>query len=172
MADEELITKEELLERVQRSRAALEETIKSLSDEQLEAREEGGWAVTDHLAHLAAWERGVAEFLRGRSRAVGMGLTEEAWGQSMDEVNEVLYRQNAALSAAQARQMYEEAHEQMLDALEDLDDEGLLQTHANFLPDGEHPDSSERLLLETIRANTYEHYDEHAEYIREKLRQS
>ena len=165
MTAEQPLTKSALLERMQRSRAALVEVIEALSDEEMEAREEGGWAVTDHLAHIAAWERGVADFMRGRSRAVGMGLTEEAWGLTLDEVNDLIYRQNAALSAAQARQMFDEAHEQMLAALEDVGDEDLLRPYNSYLPEGEQPAAPERLLIETIAANTYGHYDEHLETI-------
>lgn len=169
MTDQQPLTKSEVRDRMQRAYSQLLQAIEGLSDEQLEAREEGSWAVTDHLAHVAVWERGVAEFMKGRSRAVGMGLTEEAWGLSLDEVNDLIYQQNAALSAAQARQMLDEAHEQMLAALEDVSDEDLLRAYNSYLPEGEHPAAPERLLLETIVANTYEHYDEHLGYIREEL---
>lgn len=169
MTGEQPLTKSELIDRMQRARSDLLDAIDDVSDEELEAREEGRWAVTDHLAHLAVWERGVAEFMKGRSRAVGMGLTEEAWGLDLDEVNDLIYRQNAALSTSQARQMLDEAHEQMLAALEDASDEDLLRAYNSYLPEGERPAAPERLLLETIVANTYEHYDEHRDYIREKL---
>lgn len=169
MTDQQPLTKSELIDRMQRARSQLLQAIEDLSDEELETREEGSWAITDHLAHLATWERGVAEFMKGRSRAVGMGLTEEAWGMTLDEVNELIYRQNAALSASQSRQMLDEAHEQMLAALEDVGDEDLLRAYNSYLPEGEHPAAPERLLLETIVANTYEHYDEHLGYIREEL---
>ncbi|MFW6069341.1 MAG: ClbS/DfsB family four-helix bundle protein [Chloroflexota bacterium] len=169
MTDEQPLTKSELIDRMERARSALLETIDDVGDEELEARDEGSWAVTDHLAHLATWERGVAEFMKGRSRAVGMGLTEEAWGMTLDEVNDLIYRQNAALSASHARQMLDEAHEQMLAALENVGDEDLLRAYNSYLPEGEYPAAPERLLLETIVANTYEHYDDHLGYIREKL---
>lgn len=161
--------KAELLDRIEQSRKAFEKTIEPLSDDQMEAREEGAWAITDHLAHLAAWEKGVAEFLRGRPRAAGMGLNEEAWELSMDEVNDVIYERNRHLSAAEARQKLEDAQAAMLDALTGLSDEDLSRPHAHFLPQGTEGVATERLILETIVANTYEHYDEHAEYIRRRL---
>jgi hypothetical protein len=163
------MTIDDLKRRIERAWAALEETIDGLSDEQLEAREEGTWAITDHLSHLAAWEMGVAEYLRGRSRAVGMGLREEAWGMDMDEVNDMIYRQNAALSANQARQKFNEAHEQMLDALDDLSDEDLQRDYGELLPQDQESPYTERTVLQVIAGNTYAHYDEHAGYIREKL---
>jgi hypothetical protein len=171
MNDNRPVTKDELLGRIERARAALVETIEDLSGAQLEAREEGGWAITDHLLHLAVWEKGVADFLRGRPRAAGMGLSEEAWQLSMDEVNELIYEQTKGLSAAQARQKLEEAHQAMLEALAGLSDEDLMRPHAHFLPHGEEGVATQRLVLETIVANTYEHYDEHAQYIRQKLSQ-
>lgn len=169
MTGEQPLTKSELIERMERTRSALLETIDDMSNEELEAREEGRWAITDHLVHLAVWERGVAEFMKGRSRAVGMGLTEEAWGLSMDEVNDLIYRQHAAVSAPQARQMLQEAHEQMLAALEKATDDDLLRAYNSYLPEGETPAAPERLLLETIIANTYEHYEEHRGYIEDRL---
>lgn len=169
MNDEQPITMDELLGRIERARKALVETIADLHEGQLEASKEGGWTVTDHLLHLAVWEKGVADFLLGRPRAAGMGLSEEAWQLSMDEVNERIYEQNRGLSAAQARQKLDEAHETMLEALSGLSDEDLRRPHAHFLPHGEEGVATERLVLETIVANTYEHYDEHAQYIRQKL---
>ena len=167
MSEERRLTKADLLDRIRRSRAAFVKTIDALSDAQMEAREEGGWAVKDHLIHLATWEHGVAEFLRGRSRTARMGLDEQAGEVSLDEVNEVIYEQTAALSAAEARQMLEEAHVAMLDALDGLSEADLAQPHVHFLPHGEEEVATERLVLETIVANTYEHYDEHAEMIRQ-----
>ena len=172
MKDGEPITMTALLDQIELSRRAFEETIEGLSDDQMEAREDGAWAITDHLVHRAAWEKGVAEFLRGRPRAAGMGLDEEAWELSMDEVNDAIYEQNRHLSATQAREMLEEAHVAMLDALVGLSDEDLSRPHAHFLPHGTEGVASERLILETIVANTYEHYDEHAEYIRESVTKS
>jgi hypothetical protein len=169
MNDGEPITIAALLDYIEQSRRAFEETIEGLNDAQMEAREEGAWAVTDHLVHLAAWEKGVADLVRGRPRAAGMGLDEEAWELSMDEVNEVIYEQNRHLSAAQARQKLQDAHAAMLDALARLSDEDLSRPHSHFLPHGTEGVATERLILETIVANTYEHYDEHAQYIGQRL---
>ena len=88
--DEHPQTLDALKERIEHAREQLKSLIDGLSDEQIEARQDGAWAVADHLAHLAAWERGVANYLRGRSRAEGMGLTEAALALSTDEVNGLL----------------------------------------------------------------------------------
>jgi len=95
------MSKGELLERIQESYAALGETLRPLSEDQLDRPGPSGWAVKDHLAHLAVWELGIAELLQRRPRFAAMQV-EEAFsqGQSQDEINDLIYQRNAVLSLA------------------------------------------------------------------------
>ena len=50
-------SKAELLGRIRREHAALEQTIARLSDDQMLAAAEHDWTVKDLLAHITAWEQ-------------------------------------------------------------------------------------------------------------------
>lgn len=171
--DEHPQTLDELVKRIARARADLDALVEGLDEEQLtQALVPGQWSVADHLAHLAAWERGVAEYLRGRSRAEGMGLTEAAWGMSMDEMNALIYRRHETSGASQTRLLLRKAQEEMSEALNQLTDDDLQRDYGEFLPEGQESPYGERTVLHTIGANTYAHYEEHAATIRRVLEQN
>src|SRR5437763_16940216 len=88
--------KAELLDRIGRSRPALETTIDSLSEAQLAAPGPGGgWSAKDHLAHLAAWERKALAELEGRPPHEVFGVDGASYEASdVDQLNEIVYRRN------------------------------------------------------------------------------
>lgn len=161
-------TKEDLLERIRSAYDALEDTLRPLSEAQLANPGRDGWAIKDHLAHLATWELGIVELLQRRPRFAGPEL-EEAVRQekSEEEINEIIYRQNAALGAAQAVDLYREAHRQMLRVLEGMRDEDLFAPYTAFLSEGE--DGPSDPVLNWIVGNTYEHYNDHNRWIQAML---
>jgi len=159
-------SKAELLERIQVSYAALEGTLQPLSDDQLSRPAPSGWAIKDHLAHLAVWELGIAALLQHHPRYAAMQV-EEAMeqGKSTDELNDLIYQQNASLSPVEARQRFEAAHGRLLQALESLSDDDLYRPYTDYLP--ESSQGSQDPILYWIVGNTFEHFDEHKAYIRE-----
>jgi hypothetical protein len=163
-------TKAELLERIRRSRAALEATLNTLSEAEMTRPGPSGWSIKDHLAHLAAWELGIAALLTGRPRFTAMQVEDAAAaGQSVDELNELIYRLNAGLSLAEVRDNYQAAHRQMLAALGPLDDADLQRPYVSFLP--ARSDGPDRPVIEWIVGDTYDHFDEHNAYIRAQLQE-
>ena len=168
MSDEMQQSKTALLDRIESAWEELQVAISGL-DEALLARvdDESGWSVADHLTHLAAWERGIAYVLTGRSRAEGMGITQALWVElTMDEVNDVIHEQGRRLGAARALADFRAAHAAMLDALEGLDDADLQRGYTTFEPQDE-PD--DRPIIGWIIGDTYDHYAEHLGYIRASL---
>jgi hypothetical protein len=168
--------KAELVARIRRSRLALEETLTSLSAVQLAAHGPAQWAIKDHLAHLAAWELGIAELLRRRPRFVAMGVAEAvAQDKSEEEINELIYSRHAGLAPAEALETFHAAHRQLLEALDALSDEDLFRPYAFYAsenedaPQPEAEDAPQAPVLNWIVGNTYEHFDEHNGYIRALL---
>ncbi len=160
-----------LLERIQAAYEALGETLRPLSDDQLSRPGPEVWAVKDHLAHLAAWELGVAELLQRRSRFAAMGIEEPVGpGQSWDNINDLIYRQNAGLSPSEALEKFHSSHRQMLQALAALSDEDLYKPYAAYLPEGSQ--GRQDPVLNWIVGNTFEHFDEHNGWIRAILSSS
>jgi hypothetical protein len=160
-------TKAELLERIRTSRKELAMALVELDEEELEAYDEDGWNVKDQIAHLAAWERGVAYMLQKRPRYAGMGLDKASWYDlTMDEINAVIHRQYLDVSLEEVLAYYQEAHQELLAALEKLSDEDLFRPYSYYQSDDSSRDA-EQPIINWISGNTYEHYDEHLRIIRE-----
>jgi len=138
-------TRSTLIDRVNRSWADLQATLERLNERQLTAPGPEGWAIKDHLAHLARWEEYVLAVMDGSDGHAALGLEP---GQEDDE-NAVLQRRDAGLSVAEVRTLLVDVHARVLARLETLD-EAVLERH-----------------LGPIEGNTYEHFDEHAGWIRE-----
>jgi hypothetical protein len=160
--------KEELIERILGGRVRLEELIDSLSDEELAAPgPDGEWSVKDHLAHLAAWERLLLEWLRGgtgREHEI-VGLDQAAYEAARragdeDGLNAAIYQLNRDRALAEVREAFDEASDAVLSMLERMtwDD---LQRPA--FPNDPH---APPLLGYTI-GNTYGHFADHMGWIRE-----
>lgn len=168
--ENERINKAELLARIRSSRLALEDELSALSQDQLTIPASSGWSIKDHLAHLATWEFGIAELLRGRPRFVAMQVEEiVSQGKSEDEVNEQIYQRHAGLSLSEVMDKFKAAHRQLLKTLEALDDGDLYKPYASFVPGG--GDSRKDPVINWVIGNTYEHFDEHRGYIHAVLQE-
>jgi hypothetical protein len=157
-----------LLARNQRAYEALVDLLRPLDDVQLSRPDAAGWAIKDHLGHLAAWQNGITALLQRRPREAAMGLGADAHdGKNEDEINDLIYRANVHLTAAQMMEKLHEAHRQMAAQIESMDNEDLFRPYADFLPVGE--DGSDRPVLGWIAGNAYQHYEEHLGWIQERL---
>lgn len=168
----EIIVKAELMDRISQGWEDLERVLAGLDQPALERVDPAtGWAIKDHLFHLAAWERGVAYLIAGRPRYKGMGVTKAEWlDLDMDATNQAIFERNRERPAAEALAYFREAHKDMLDALAPLDDADMQRPYAEYdLEEGLFPD---RPIIGWIIADTYEHYAEHTDYFRSLLRAS
>ena len=143
----------------------LEDFIAGLTPEQLTTpNRTTGWAIKDHLAHLAAWEGGIVWLLRGRPRPAGMGLDDHTfYHTNMDEVNERIYQQNREHPHTEVMTHFRAIHQQMLEALADLQEEDLTRPYGTYDVNGPGRDDG-RPIIRWIAADTYEHYQEHLSY--------
>ena len=126
-----------------------------------------GWAVKDHLTHLAAWELGIAALLQKEPRYPAMGL-DENWvhqeGVGYDALNDHIFHQHRGKSLAEAQQYLQNAHEALLAALDELSDEDLQRPYSFFQPHESGVDNGNP-IIGWIMGNTYEHYEEHWPWI-------
>ena len=107
--------REDLLRTYRESRAKLLEAIESLTDEQMSEPTIDGWAVKDHLAHLAVWD----DIRADEVERISAGF-ESAWKMTddQDEVhNATAYELRRSMSAAQARWELETSRRKLLDAI-------------------------------------------------------
>ena len=161
----EQIGKMELMERVTAGYEAFERALRGLDETHIgRPGPDGGWAIKDHLFHLAAWERGIAWLLGRRSRTEGMEITAEEWYTlTMDQVNDLVYQRNRERPAAEALTAFREAHREMLDALAPLSDADLQRPYEAYGEGGGR--SADRPIIGWIIGDTYEHYEEHLTYL-------
>ena len=158
--------KAELLREIDGAWSALNGALDKLTPEQMtEIRDPEGWAVKDHLAHMAAWERSVAVFLQGRPRYEGLGVSEELYERGDDD--EI----NAAIQAARKDVPLEEAlaelrgvHAQMMGVIETLNDDDMMKANSDFQPESA-GERDERPVVGMIYSNTANHFREHQGWI-------
>jgi hypothetical protein len=160
-----MMTRAEHLDRVQRSWQGLEEVLASTDVEALQAPVSAGWAVKDHLIHLAAWEESLLALLEGRDRAAAMGAPGME-DEGADAINTVVWEQHRGESPAEALARLRESHGRLMERLRRLSDEDFARPYSYFQPDA----GEERPVSGWIAGNTWEHYEEHLGYIRDALR--
>jgi hypothetical protein len=158
--------KDELLARIEPSWRELQRFLAETDASTLtESRDAEGWSVQDHLSHIAAWERSVLFLLRGRPRHEGLGVDEDLYLHGgFDEINAAIHEQTKSRSLDETLTDLRWTHEQFLEQLDRLSDAELQQPYAHFLPDEPGEDSGEPVLTK-LAGNTYEHYDEHREWM-------
>lgn len=158
-------TKAELLAHIARGRAALDESIAALTEDELaDIRDGAGWSTADHLSHVAAWERMLVAHVAGGSEHEVAHVSRERFADlSLDELNEVLYHRLRGLTLAEALEEYAAAHEALVTCLRRLADDAFGQAYWRDEPDG-------RTVMEKVAGDTYRHYLEHWRWIGQMIR--
>jgi hypothetical protein len=158
-------TKTELVARINQARQSLDQLIGPLSERQLDAAgPEGGWSVKEHLAHLAAWEQGIAALLQHRDRWQAMGLDRETvLAQDETGLNALIQERHHNRPVAEVMAAFRRAQQELSATLDALDDDALGHPYSAY-------DSTEiaeggPAIVGWIIGNTYEHYEEHQGYI-------
>jgi len=156
-----------LFDRIERARSSLQQTYAHLNDAQMVAHgPDGGWSVKDHLAHLTTWEAGIAALLRREPRWAAMGL-DDAIVRQYDEagVNAIIDQHNKDRALPDVLADFEHTHRGLVAVLKQLTFDDLLKTYSYYQPNEPGVDSG-RPILAWIAGNTYEHYEEHENWVR------
>jgi hypothetical protein len=159
-------TKAELMSEIETSWSKLDTALQRLREAQLtEPKDAEGWAVKDHLTHLAAWERSVVFALQGKPRHEGLGVDEELYlNGNDDEINAAIQKKTASMSAAEALAELRNVHSQMMGLLNNLSDEDLQKPYSHYLPN-EPGEPDNKPVLYKIHGNTANHFNEHLGWI-------
>lgn len=115
--------RDDLLRHYRDSRVRLLEAIDGLTDEQMSEPSLDGWAVKDHLAHLALWD----DIRAAEVERISAGH-ESAWKMTEkqdDDHNATGYELRRDMSAAQARWELESSRRRLLEAITAATPEGL-----------------------------------------------
>ncbi len=167
MSDVE-VTRAELIRRIEEGRRHLDQMLSTLTDEQLTTPGgPDGWSVKDHLAHLAAWETGQAAMLRRENRWVAMGYGETE-PTDTDEINAVIYKLNKNRSLPEVRAALDDAHQQLIRAINNLSEADLFKTYSYYQPQEPGEDDGQPIWPRIV-GNSFGHYEEHEPWIKEVL---
>ena len=153
------VTTAEFVERV---RVAWNDCINLVACITVERASESGfhkdWSLTDVMAHITWYEKQMVGVLEAR-RFVGSDL----WELSTDERNEIIRKENAGRNHADVLDDARRTHERMMELLEGLPDEELYDPSAfPGMPEEWTP-------AQVFEGNMFDHYEGHAELVREYL---
>ncbi len=155
------LTVDTVLARVDEAWAILEQTVRGLTPAELATiRDPAGWAVKDHLLHLAAWERVLVGRLDGRPDHETLGLDPGlVAGDDEDAVNDAIFRRERDAPLAEALEALRATHAATRARLAALRD-GAGAT-------GSAPRTVAPPAADWIEGNTWAHYLQHLDWIRE-----
>ena len=177
MSDATPKTTADVLSRLDQAWASLEGTVGRLSPTQLtEVRDPAGWAVKDHLMHVAAWEDAFVARLEGRPTHEALGLDEATLALDEDAVNAAIFARHRDRALIEVLDALRASHRTARARLAALHDRTVVGPASGVLPpvvlaSGFSVDQgSERDTTPAgawIGGNTWEHYDAHHGWIRE-----
>ena len=167
----EAITVEALLARIEAEWRRLQAALDSLSAEQSTVKADpAGWTVKDHTMHLAAWEDNLLALLDGRSRPAALGVTQEMWDSAWrgtdehgwDRINGVIQARYRDLPLDEVWRRLRETHARVVTRVSQMTDADLQRPYRHFQPESD----LEKSVSHWIIISTYEHFDEHLDYMR------
>jgi hypothetical protein len=166
LADENAKSKTDLLRSTEEAWGDLMVELGRLTPQQKSGvKDAEGWTVKDHLVHLAAWERSMISFLKGRPRHEGLGVSADVYARDQDdEINETIYSATKDLTYEEAEAQLRSVHSELMQMLDQMSDEDLQKPYSHYLPDEGREDDSP--ALDRLYANTADHFREHLGWIR------
>ena len=158
-------TKTQLFADIDRDWHALHAHLARLTEQQLTSvHDQEGWAVKDHLAHLAAWEDSILVLFQDKPRHQGLGVAEALYASgSFDAVNAAIYEQRKDLPLDQVLSRLQGTHDQLLALIQPLSDDDLNRPASSYFRNLS--PAERRRLADLVRENTAEHYAEHLDWI-------
>jgi hypothetical protein len=151
----DITTKDDLIARIKADRARLLAALDGLGDANLtRPGQNGDLSVKDTLAHIAEWE----QVFLGWYRAGQRGEIPDFDPAQVDRINRAIYEKHRDCTLADVRAWFEESYQTMLAAVDAMTAEEIF-TIGRYAWTGSEP------LLVYLRANTDEHYAEHADEI-------
>lgn len=128
-----------------------------------------GWSVKDSLAHLAAWENvamdRIAVYKRGEeptSWLEGFSIDENGAADQVEKINTHLFERNKNRALDDVLRDFHAAYQRAVETVDALTQDEI------FDPD-HFPMRDHQPLLSVIANDTYAHYDEHIDWIRERF---
>lgn len=159
-----------VVEPIQKGRRQLDALVDSLGPHGLTIRGLDGWAVKDHLAHIAAWEQSLIGLLDGRNRLAAMGVPGAS--DETDAINAAVWSLHRDKSAEDVLTYFHQTHAVLMQVLSSMSDADLQLPYNRYQPNDPRDPDDNRPVVDWVAGNTYEHYAEHIEWINQLLKSS
>ncbi len=159
-----------VLEPIEKSWNELNHLVESLGPIGLTMIGPDGWAVKDHLVHVAAWEHSLLALLDGSDRAAAMGVGPEV--SETDSINAAVWSLHREKTPEQALAYFRQTHALLMKLLGGMSDADLKLPYNHYQPDDPRDPSDDRPALDWVAGNTYEHYAEHIGWINHLMSES
>ena len=121
----------------------------------------GDWSIKDNIAHLAAWHEYLLKMLQ--ATAQGIDFPDPWPDMTNDEINAQIYEENKARSLNGVVADFRSTYQQVMESVQDLSNQ-VLNKPLSWLKD--------KPVWPHIAGNTYEHYQEHGQIIRDWLKKT
>ena len=141
----------------------LNQLVDSLGPTGLMMAGPNGWAVKDHLIHIAAWEHSLIALLDGSDRRSAMGVGPEV--SETDAINAAVWSLHREKTSEQALAYFRQTHALLMKLLGGMSDADLKLSYNHFQPNDPRDPSDDRPALDWVAGNTYDHYSEHIRWI-------
>ncbi|TMC51358.1 MAG: ClbS/DfsB family four-helix bundle protein [Chloroflexi bacterium] len=159
-----------VVEPIERSWKELDSLVESLGPSGLTVTGADGWAVKDHLVHIAAWEHSLLALLEGADRRTAMGVAGEA--EDTDSINAAVWSLHHSKTPEAALAYFRETHSLLMKLLATMSDADLQLSYNHFQPNDRRNTDDDRPVVDWVAGNTYEHYAEHTGWINQVVRDS
>jgi hypothetical protein len=156
-----------LLEKIEASWNDLFEHVTKLGPGGLLVAAPDGWAVKDHLAHVAAWEHSLLGLIEGRDRLAAMGL--QPMEKDTDLINAAVQKLHADETPEQVLKYFRESHKQLTAGLGKLSDADFQKPYSHFQPSAP---EQEAPVIGWVAGDTWEHYAEHIAWVDQLIKES
>jgi len=155
----------QLLAKIDNSWYQLAEVISDIDGRTLTASGQDGWSIKDHLVHLAAWEWVLLAHIQGHDpvAAIGIGDVDPS---NISGINNAVWKLHRDDSVDDVVLYFRDSHEGLRAELAKLDSTHLLLPYTHY-----QPNEADRYqaVIESVAAETFDHYDEHRRWIEERL---
>lgn len=159
-----------VVEPIEKGWRQLDALVESLGPHGLTIRGADGWAVKDHLAHIAAWEHSLIGLLDGRNRLEAMGVPGAS--DETDAINAAVWSLHRDKSPDEVLAYSRQTHALLIQVLSSLSDADLQLPYNHFQPHDPRDPDDNRPVVDWVAGDTYEHYAEHIDSMNQLVNSS
>jgi hypothetical protein len=120
-----------------------------------------GWTVSDHVAHVTAWDQAVTELFRSRTpEQRTLRVSDAAWATGTDAINEEIRQRSIGRPVGNLKAERDSTFSALVEQVEHFSDDDLERSGGEF-----GLDEDGKCLREVLVGYLGGHYDKHRQYI-------